>query len=99
MTAYVELGENWAAAFLSLFLALTAGWGAAQLERRLGWDIAAFWRGAFFGLLIFTGVAVGLDQRTPPGSVGVVARLAFFGACVISCGIIGLRCLRSSKVH
>src|SRR5262249_22622803 len=45
MLEYLAIGEIWAAAFLSLLLAFTAGLIAAQLERRLGWDIAAFWRG------------------------------------------------------
>src|SRR5262249_4048675 len=44
--------EFWLVAFFSLALAGAVGWGAAWLERRRAWDIAAFWRGALLGVCI-----------------------------------------------
>ena len=98
LAGYLQVGEIWVAALLSLLLAFAAGWAAARLERRLGWDIAAFWRGAFVGLLIASVLATIYDVAHPePGSVHIAARLTVIGALVISGGLMGLRWLRSTK--
>jgi hypothetical protein len=99
LAGYLRVGEIWVAALLSLLLAVSAGWMAAWLERRLGWDIAAFWRGAFFGLMIASVLATIYDVAHPePGHVHVVPRLIVIGALVISGGLVGLKWLRSTKL-
>ena len=101
---YAWLGEFWAIAFLSLALACAAGSVAAWLERRLGWDIAAFWRGALVGLSVAAILAIAFDAaraswgHPEPGEY-LVARLAVIGTCVISGGMMGLRWMRSSTLR
>jgi hypothetical protein len=46
------LGDFWMAGFLSLMLGSAIGLVAAWLERRRGWDIAAFLRGALIGFVV-----------------------------------------------
>src|SRR5262249_2407715 len=46
----VHFGDFWLDAALAAILAWAAGMLADWLERRRGWDIAAFWRGALLGL-------------------------------------------------
>ncbi len=99
LAGYLRVGEIWAAAVFSLVLACAAGWGAAWLERRLSWDIAAFWRGAFVGLMIASVLALIYDVVHPePGYVHLVPRLIVIGALVISGGLMGLKWLRSTKL-
>ena len=67
LVVFLRYGELWMACFSSLTLGCTIGWVAAWLERRRGWDIAAFFRGALIGL----GIA---------GFLSVVAHAAWGGA-------------------
>ena len=98
LAGFLQVGEIWAAALLSLLLACSAGWAASRLERHLGWDIAAFWRGAFVGLLIAGVLALIYDVVHPePGYVHLAPRLSMIGAFVISGGLMGLKWLRSTK--
>jgi hypothetical protein len=100
LAGFLRVGEIWAAALLSFLLACSAGWAAAWLQRRLGWDIAAFWRGAFVGLMIASILAVIYDVAHPePGYVHIVPRLIVIGAFVISGGLMGLKWLRSTKAR
>jgi hypothetical protein len=50
LAVFLRFGELWMAVFLSFTLACAIGLVAAWLERRRGWDIAAFLRGALIGL-------------------------------------------------
>ncbi len=98
LAGYLRVGEIWTVALLSLVLALSVGWVAAWLERRLSWDIAAFWRGAFVGLMIAGVLATIYDVAHPePGHVHLAARLIVIGALAISGGLLGLKWLRSAK--
>jgi hypothetical protein len=100
LAGFLRVSEIWAAALLSLLLACSAGWAAVRLERHLGWDIAAFWRGAFVGLLIASVLATIYDLAHPePGYVHIVPRLIVIGALVISGGVMGLKWLSSTKLR
>ncbi len=100
----LRVGEIWAAAVLSLLLALSAGWAALWLDRRLGWDIAAFWRGALLGLFVACLLAT-IDDAVHGGiplqkfSIRWVCRMAGLGVGVIAGGWAGCRWLRSSRVE
>jgi hypothetical protein len=50
LAVFLRFGELWMAVFLSFTLACAIGLVAACVERRRGWDIAAFLRGALIGL-------------------------------------------------
>jgi hypothetical protein len=50
LAVFLRFGELWMAVFLSFTLACAIGLVAAWVERRRGWDIAAFLRGALIGL-------------------------------------------------
>jgi hypothetical protein len=52
LVVFLRWGEVWMAAFLGFALACAIGLVAAWLERRRGWDIAAFLRGALIGCVI-----------------------------------------------
>ncbi len=101
---YLRVGEIWAAAFLSLLLALSAGWTAAWLDRRLGWDIAAFWRGALLGLFVAC-LLTTIDDVAHGGvpmqtfSIRWLRRMVGLGVGVIAGGWAGCRWLRSSRVE
>jgi hypothetical protein len=63
MTAFNAVGflaaaELWMACFLSLTLACAIGLVAALLEKRRGWNIAAFPRGALISFSIAIGLAL-----------------------------------------
>jgi hypothetical protein len=90
LAGFLQVGEIWAAALLSILLAFSAGWIAAWLERRLAWDIAAFWRGAFVGLPIAGVLALIYDVAHPePGYVHLAPRRIIIGAFVLSGGLMG----------
>lgn len=50
---YIGIGDFWMACFISLALGSAIGSVAAWLERRRGWDIAAFVRRALIGFAVF----------------------------------------------
>jgi hypothetical protein len=99
LVAFLIHGEVWMAALLAFALACGIGLVAAWLERRRGWDIAAFLRGALIGCVI--------------GSLpSIVAHAAWGGAeplfvrwieavvwwvCLILGGLAGLSRLRSKR--
>jgi hypothetical protein len=97
----VHLGEFWLDAVLAVLLAWAAGVLAAWLERRRGWDIAAFWRGALVGLLAACALATIDDfilRKGQPlqGTFPVARRLAIVGSSMIVGGILGRSRLRST---
>ncbi len=48
-SGFLWIAEFWTACLLSFVLAYAIGAVAVWLEKRRGWDIAAFWRGGFVG--------------------------------------------------
>jgi hypothetical protein len=92
------IGEFWTVCFLSAVLGWGIGLVAAWLERRRGWDIAAFFRGALVGypiaclLAIIEGAVWG---REPASPVRLIGRLVLMGVCLILGGVMGLSRLRS----
>jgi hypothetical protein len=90
-------------ALLSFSPALAAGVIGAWLEGRLGWDVAAFWRGSLLGVLV-AGVllstydagwaAIGRPQR---GDQRKAPRLIVLAVCVSAGGRLGLVRLRSRR--
>ncbi|MGO9470528.1 MAG: hypothetical protein ACLQVF_41075 [Isosphaeraceae bacterium] len=88
------------ASFLSLTLGCVLGLAATWLERRRGWDIAAFLRGALVGFGVFTLLAL-IDEAewggAQPSSVRLIGRMSVLGACLILGGLMGLSRLKSEK--
>jgi hypothetical protein len=89
----VQIAEFWAACLLGLALGCALGWVAAWLERRRGWDIAAFYRGALVGfgvanvLLIIDGALRGWEVESRSRWVG---NLVLLCVCLILGGLMGL---------
>jgi len=77
--------------------ALVAGW----LERRRGWDIAAFFRGALLGFGIanlFAALSHAAFGPSAAGTSGHYANLLVLAVCVILGGKLGLSRLRSKEL-
>jgi hypothetical protein len=96
----VHFGEFWLDATLAVLLAWSAGMLAAWLERRRGWDIAAFWRGALIGLLSVCVVATIDDGyfregQPPQGTLQIASRWTLVASFMIVGGALGLSRLRS----
>ena len=93
LAGFLRFGEIWMAAFLSFILAWALGLGAAWLERRRNWDIAAFFRGALVG---FGTAAVLLTVADVAARGGIVSfarlsvRLVLLGVCMIVGGQDGV---------
>jgi hypothetical protein len=91
--------EVWFAALLSFSMAWGLGLGAAWLERRQNWDIAAFFRGALVG---FGTAVLLLTLADVAARGGIVAfarlsvRLVVLAVCLILGGRMGLSRLKSS---
>jgi hypothetical protein len=101
LAGFLRVGEIWMALFLSFTLACAVSLLAAWLERRRGWDIAAFFRGSFIGfgiayLLIMIDDAVWGWEDEPRARV--MGRLVLLGICLILGGLFGLSKLKSSTV-
>jgi len=95
---FLWIGEFWTASLLSFVLACAIGWVAAWLERRRGWDIAAFFRGALVGLGVFILLALIADAASgwaQPSSAQVIGRLIVLGGCLFLGGLMGLSRLKS----
>ena len=96
---FLETGEFWMACFLSFTLANAIGLAAAWLERRRGWDIAAFLRGALVGfgianvLALIDGAAWGWVVESRSRLIG---RLVLLGVCLLLGGLMGLSRLKSN---
>ena len=96
---YVMIGEVWAVCFLSLALACAIGTVAAWMEKRHGWDIAAFFRGSLVGFGVFNLLAMieGAIWGWEVESRGrLIGRLVVLGACWLMGGLMGLSRLRSN---
>ncbi|MGO9921487.1 MAG: hypothetical protein ACLQIB_43200 [Isosphaeraceae bacterium] len=95
---FLRNGEFWMASFLSLTSGCLVGLAATWLERRRGWDIAAFLRGALVGFGVFTLLAL-IDEAewggAQPSSVRLIGRMSVLGACLILGGLMGLSRLKS----
>jgi hypothetical protein len=97
LAGFLRIGELWMAVFLSFTLACAIGLVAAWLERRRGWDIAAFLRGALIGLGIsslFSIVAHAAWGGAEPLFVQWIGT-ASLGVCLILGGSLGLARLKS----
>ncbi|MFI5455945.1 MAG: hypothetical protein ACHRXM_10890 [Isosphaerales bacterium] len=100
LAGFLRTGELWMACFLSITLACAIGLVAAWLERRRGWDIAAFLRGALVGfgianlLALIDGAAWGWVVVSP---VRLIGRMVLVGVCLILGGLLGLSRLKSRR--
>jgi hypothetical protein len=97
---YLALGDLWMACFLSLVLAGATGWVAAWLERRRGWDIAVFFRGALvvFGIFVLLGTIWDVvSGRWQPSTRELIGRWVIMSTCMILGGIVGLSRLKSKS--
>ena len=72
LVGFLRCGELWMACFLSFTLACAIGFVAAWLERRRGWDIAAFLRGALIGFGISS--LLPIDRSRGMGRGGATVR-------------------------
>ena len=99
LVGFLECGEFWMACFLTFALACAIGFVAAWLERRRGWDIAAFFRGALVGYGI-AGLWATIEHAAwggpDPKSARWIGDLVGLGMCVILGGLMGLSRLKSS---
>ena len=101
LSGYLWIAEFWTACFLSFVLAYTIGAVAAWLERCRGWDIAAFWRGAFVGFGVFTVLMLIADaaaRGAQPSSAQLIGRLVILAVCLILGGWLGLSRMKSSQM-
>jgi len=101
LVVFLRWGELWMACFLSFALACVIGLVAAWLERRRGWDIAAFLRGALIGLgfsgLLNTVVHT-VWRGAEPLSVQWILTV-IEGVCLILGGLLGLSRLKSRSAE
>ena len=96
-----RLGDFWLAGFMGFLIALGAGRLAGWLERRRGWDIAAFFRGALigFGIANLYGLLIAaISGPYAPGSVAHYSTLAVLTVCLILGGRLGLSRLKSKEL-
>jgi hypothetical protein len=97
-----NFGDIWLTALMALMLAWTASLGAAWLERRRGWDIAAFCRGVLVGFGIANAFAL-LNQAVVGmalvGSLSFYLNLAVLALCLIGGGILGRSRFKSDLPH
>ena len=94
------IGEFWMACLLSFTLACTIGSIAAWLERRRGWDIAAFLRGALVGFGIanlLAGIDGALWGWVIVSPLRAMGRLVLVCVCLILGGLMGVSRLQSSS--
>jgi hypothetical protein len=97
---FLRIGEFWMVCALSFALACAIGLVAAWLEKRRGWDIAAFIRGALVGfgianlLAMIDGAVWGWVVVSPVRWIG---RLVLIGVCLIVGGLMGLSRMKSSS--
>jgi hypothetical protein len=103
LTGFLHIGEIWVVALLSSALAYAIGSVAAWLERRLGWDIAALWRGALIGVLIACLLAT-IDDKAhgwvvpETYSFRWIGRMLLLAVCLVLGGLMGLSKLKSSRL-
>ena len=93
------IAEFWTACLLSFVFAYAIGAVAAWLERRRGWDIAAFWRRSFVGFGVFTVLMLIADAATgvaQPSSAQLIGRLVILAVCLILGGWLGVSRMKSS---
>jgi hypothetical protein len=93
------LAECWMACLLSLVLAYAIGAVAAWIEKRRGWDIAAFFRGAFVGFGVFMLLAMIADAASDGetwSGARLIGRLLILAVCLILGGRMGLSMMKSS---
>jgi hypothetical protein len=94
-----SIGDFWMAGVIGLLIAWVSALLAGWLERRRGWDIAAFCRGMLVGLGVANVFALAREWvwgSGYPGSPGFYANLVIIGACLILGGLLGLSKLKSN---
>ncbi len=97
----VAQSNIWLAAGTALLLALIAGLFAGWLERRRGWDIAAFFRGSLVGFGIanlFAMLNLAALGEAPQGSPAFYANLVVLAICMMGGGIWGLSRFKSTPL-
>jgi hypothetical protein len=103
LVGFLHNGEFWAVCVLSFALAWAIGLAAAWLERRRDWDIAAVWRGALIGALIFMLVAT-IDDKAhgwvvlETYSIRWIGRMLLLAVGLILGGLMGLSKLKSGEI-
>ncbi len=96
---FLWIGEFWMACFLSFSLGCAIGLVAARLERRRGWDIAAFFRGALIGVGITSLLSIVAHAAwggAEPSYVLWIERVVGW-VCLILGGLLGLSRLKSKR--
>jgi FtsH-binding integral membrane protein len=99
LVVFLRWGEVWMAAFLGFALACAMGSVAAWLERRRGWDIAAFLRGALIGCVIGSLPAIFAHaawRGAEPLFVGWIGAVVQW-ACILLGGLLGLSRMKSRR--
>jgi hypothetical protein len=98
---FLPIGEFWMACMMSYVFADPVGRIAARFEKRRGWDIAAFFRGALAGfgianlLAIIEGAIWGFGEFS---SIRLIANMVLLSVCVIVGGVTGLSKLKSTTL-
>ncbi len=99
---FAWLADIWATVLIAFLLAGTVAWLAAWLERKRGWDIAAFFRGALVGFGTANVVALlsfPFLGEAAPGSLARYLNLGSLTVCVVAGGFLGLRWLKSKPAR
>jgi hypothetical protein len=99
LAGFLRVGEIWMALFLSFTLAGAMGLLAAWFERRRGWDIAAFFRGALIGFAVASLLAAidgALWGWLVESRSRLIGRLILLGVCLLLGGLMGLLRLKSN---
>lgn len=100
-SGFLPNGGFWMACFLGLTLGTALGWVAARLDRRRGWDIAAFYRGALIGFVVANLLAAidgALWGWVAESYSRLLGRLVLLGVCLILGGWMGLSRLKSDTL-
>jgi hypothetical protein len=99
LVVFLRWGELWMACFLSFTLACAIGLVAAWLERRQGWDIAAFLRGVLIGFGISSLLPIVAHAAWGGAEPLCVLRIerVVSGVCLILGGWLRLSRLKSTR--
>jgi hypothetical protein len=101
LAGLIFMAEIWSTAISGALLACALGLIARWLERRFGWDIAAFWRGALIGILIASVLATIDDWAhgwaLEPYSFQWKIRMLLLVAALFMGGLFGLAKLKSKR--
>jgi uncharacterized membrane-anchored protein YitT (DUF2179 family) len=101
LAGLISMAEIWSTVISGALLASALGLIARWLERRRGWDIAAFWRGALIGILVASVLATIDDWAhgwaLEPYSFQWKIRMLLLVAALFMGGLFGLAKLKSKR--